>query len=58
MKNTNLISLMQLPANCINRYTDIIARLADSTPAMHPDYTGLQKAKSFICHYQRSMHDK
>ncbi|GAA5810915.1 hypothetical protein MFLAVUS_004343 [Mucor flavus] len=58
LKGSSLISLLQLPSGCINRYTDIITRLSESTPAMHPDYSGLQKAKSFICHYQRSVQEK
>lgn len=47
-----------MPAGCITRYVSIITRLADATHTMHPDNQGLQKAKAYIQHFQRSVHEK
>ncbi|CAO3628972.1 unnamed protein product [Mucor hiemalis] len=58
LKGSSLLSLLQLPAGCITRYVSIITRLADATHTMHPDNQGLQKAKAYIQHFQRSVHEK
>jgi hypothetical protein len=37
---------------------DIMTRLADLTPPMHPDYSGLQKSKTYIQQFYRSIKEK
>ncbi|KAI7896749.1 Dbl homology domain-containing protein [Mucor mucedo] len=58
LKGSSLLSLIQLPAGCISRYADIISRLADLTPALHPDYSGLRKSKAYIQHYRTTINEK
>lgn len=58
LKGSSLLSLIQLPAGCISRYADIIGRLADLTPALHPDYTGLRKSKAYIQQYRATIQEK
>ncbi|KAI9248516.1 Dbl homology domain-containing protein [Phascolomyces articulosus] len=48
LKGATLLSLLQIPAGCINRYAQLIGKLADVTTPMHPDYMGLQTCKQRI----------
>ncbi|CEI96745.1 hypothetical protein RMCBS344292_10899 [Rhizopus microsporus] len=57
-QDVDLLALLQLPASCISRYADTISHLADLTPPMHPDYTGLQKCKQWIIQFRQSMTEK
>ncbi|ORZ24125.1 Dbl homology domain-containing protein [Absidia repens] len=45
LKGATLLSLLQIPTGCVNRYIQIVIRLADATSPMHPDYSGLQNLK-------------
>ncbi|KAL7319753.1 hypothetical protein PS15m_002851 [Mucor circinelloides] len=58
LKGSSLLSLIQLPVGCIDRYVDIITKLAESTPSMHPDYVGLHKSKLWIQQFQKSVQEK
>lgn len=35
-----------------------MTRLADLTPSLHPDYSGLQKSKAYIQQYKATIHEK
>ncbi|KAI8147610.1 Dbl homology domain-containing protein [Fennellomyces sp. T-0311] len=48
LKGATLLSLLQIPAGCINRYAHLISKLADVTAPMHPDYVGLLTCKQRI----------
>ncbi|KAI7905093.1 Dbl homology domain-containing protein [Cokeromyces recurvatus] len=48
LKGTTLLSLLQSPVSCIQRYQDILTTLADNTSQMHPDYIGLMQCKARI----------
>ncbi|KAL1926986.1 hypothetical protein VTP01DRAFT_5316 [Rhizomucor pusillus] len=48
LKGATLLSLLQIPAGCINRYAHLISKLADLTTPMHPDYVGLLNCKQKI----------
>ncbi|KAI9487261.1 MAG: Dbl homology domain-containing protein [Benjaminiella poitrasii] len=58
LKGASLLSLIQLPIGCIDRYVDIITKLFEATPTMHPDYSGLHKSKLWIQHFRHSIQDK
>ncbi|CEP19143.1 hypothetical protein [Parasitella parasitica] len=58
LKGSSLLSLIQLPVGCIDRYVDIIAKLAEATPSMHPDYAGLHNSKLWIHQFQKNIQDK
>ncbi|KAI7898499.1 Dbl homology domain-containing protein [Cokeromyces recurvatus] len=58
LKGASLLSLIQLPVRCIDRYVDVITKLAEVTSSLHPDYVGLQASKSWIQHFRHSIHDK
>ncbi|KAI8982118.1 Dbl homology domain-containing protein [Mycotypha africana] len=58
LKGSTLLSLIQLPIGCIDRYVQIIAQIAESTSPMHPDYTGLQKIKAWIQQFHSSIKEK
>ncbi|KAF7725249.1 Protein T2 [Apophysomyces ossiformis] len=45
LKGATLLSLLQIPAGCVSRHAQLIAKLADATSPMHPDYGGLAKSK-------------
>ncbi|KAI9480247.1 Dbl homology domain-containing protein [Zychaea mexicana] len=48
LRGATLLSLLQIPAGCINRYAQLISKLADVTTPMHPDYMGLLTCKQRI----------
>ncbi|KAI8380067.1 Dbl homology domain-containing protein [Blakeslea trispora] len=58
LRGSTLVSLIQLPIGCIDRYTEIITRLSDNTSSMHPDFTGLQKCKAWIQQFHQSLEKK
>ncbi|KAI8331548.1 Dbl homology domain-containing protein [Chlamydoabsidia padenii] len=42
LKGATLLSLLQIPTGCVNRYVQITTRLSDATHYMHPEYMKLQ----------------
>jgi hypothetical protein len=50
LKGTTLLSLLQTPVRCIQRYQRLLSTLADNTSTMHPDYVGLMACKQRIQH--------
>ncbi|ORY90992.1 Dbl homology domain-containing protein [Syncephalastrum racemosum] len=48
LRGATLLSLLQIPAGCVNRYAQLVTKLADVTTPMHPDYAGLQQCKQKI----------
>ncbi|KAI7865848.1 hypothetical protein BDF14DRAFT_1729427, partial [Spinellus fusiger] len=48
LKGATLLSLLQIPAGCINRYALIMSKLAEATSPMHPDCAGLLACKQKI----------
>lgn len=48
IKDTSLLSLLQTPVTCIQRYKKIISALVDATSPMHPDYNGLMQCKQRV----------
>ncbi|KAI8148866.1 Dbl homology domain-containing protein, partial [Fennellomyces sp. T-0311] len=45
LKGATLLSLLQTPAGCINRYRQLMTTFADVTSPMHPDYVQLFQCK-------------
>ncbi|RCH77819.1 hypothetical protein CU098_004000, partial [Rhizopus stolonifer] len=58
LKGFTLLSLIQLPIGCIDRYVDIITRLSDETSKTFPDYHGLLKCKQWIQQFHNSIKEK
>ncbi|KAI9020805.1 Dbl homology domain-containing protein [Phycomyces nitens] len=48
LRGATLLSLLQIPAGCVNRYAQLMCQLADGTSPMHPDYGGLMQCKKQI----------
>lgn len=40
-----LLSLLQVPAGCPSRYTQLVSKLYEATPPLHPDYTNLRSCR-------------
>ncbi|OBZ82583.1 FYVE, RhoGEF and PH domain-containing protein 4 [Choanephora cucurbitarum] len=55
LRGSTLISLIQLPIGCIDRYNELICRLSNNTSNMHPDFAGLQKCKTWIQQFRQSL---
>ncbi|KAI7854292.1 Dbl homology domain-containing protein [Circinella umbellata] len=58
LKGATLLSLLQIPAGCINRYAQLISKLAEVTTPMHPDYMGLISCKHRIVTLAADMKSK
>ncbi|ORX55664.1 Dbl homology domain-containing protein [Hesseltinella vesiculosa] len=58
LKNETLVSLLQIPLQCIPRYESLFSALADHTTALHPDYRPLHHVKREMDALAKKMHSR
>ncbi|CDH55192.1 hypothetical protein RO3G_04521 [Lichtheimia corymbifera JMRC:FSU:9682] len=58
LRGATLLSLLQIPAGCINRYAQLISKLADMTTPMHPDHMGLGSCKQMVLNLAEELKPK